>query len=60
MVRLAALLLLLPTVALADVTSATTVIDGNTLEIGGDRIHLFGSSPILSSSPNRKFGLGWF
>jgi endonuclease YncB( thermonuclease family) len=42
MLRLAAFLLLVPAVALADVTGAATVIDGNTIEIGGERIRLFG------------------
>jgi endonuclease YncB( thermonuclease family) len=58
-VKTLAMLRLLPAVALADATSATTVIDGDTLEIGGDRIRLFGTSPILSNSPNPKCGLGW-
>lgn len=42
MLRLALLLALFPTIALADVTGPARVIDGNTLEIVGQRVHLHG------------------
>ena len=42
MLRLAALLLLIPTVALADITGSARVIDGDTIEIAGQRIRLHG------------------
>lgn len=42
MLRLAFLLTLLPTVALADITGPARVIDGNTIEVAGQRIQLQG------------------
>ena len=42
MLRLAFLLALLPAVALADVTGPARVIDGDTIEIAGERIRLHG------------------
>ena len=41
-VVLAALLLLVPSVALADITGKPRVIDGDTIEIAGERIRLHG------------------
>ncbi len=42
MIRLALLLTLLPTLALADVTGRARVIDGDTLEVAGERVRLHG------------------
>ncbi len=42
MLRLALLLTLFPTLALADVTGPARVIDGDTIEITGERICLHG------------------
>lgn len=42
MLRLAALLVLIPTIALADITGSARVVDGDTLEIAGQRIRLHG------------------
>ncbi len=42
MLRLAFVLTLLPAVALADVTDRTRVIDGDTIEIAGERVRLHG------------------
>ena len=39
---LAALFVFLPALALADITGSTRVIDGDTLEIHGERIRLRG------------------
>ncbi len=42
MLRLALLLTLLPVLALADVSGPARVIDGDTIEIAGERIRLHG------------------
>ena len=42
MLRLALILTLLPTLALADISGPVRVIDGDTIEIGGERIRLHG------------------
>ncbi len=42
MLRLALLLTLLPTLALADVTGPARVIDGDTIEVASERIRLHG------------------
>ena len=42
MLRLALLLTLLPVVTLADVAGPTRVIDGDTIEVAGERIRLHG------------------
>jgi endonuclease YncB( thermonuclease family) len=42
MLRLVALLFLIPTVALADVAGRATVIDGDTIEVQGERVRLAG------------------
>jgi endonuclease YncB( thermonuclease family) len=42
MLRLAFVLTLLPTLALADVTGPARVVDGDTIEIAGERIRLHG------------------
>ena len=42
MLHLALLLTLLPTLALADVTGPARVIDGDTIEIAGERVRLHG------------------
>ncbi len=42
MLRLALLLVLLPSVALADITGPARVIDGDTIEVAGQRIRLHG------------------
>ena len=40
---LVVLLLLVPTAALADITGVARVIDGDTIEVQGQRIHIPGS-----------------
>ena len=42
MLRLAAVLVLLPTIALADITGSAKVIDGDTIEVASQRIRLHG------------------
>ena len=42
MLRLALILALLPTLVLADITGPARVIDGDTIEIGSERIRLHG------------------
>ena len=42
MLRLALILALLPTLALADITGPARVADGDTIEIGSERIRLHG------------------
>ena len=41
-VVLAAILLLAPSIAVADITGPARVIDGDTIEIAGERIRLHG------------------
>ncbi len=55
MLRLALLLLLtlLPTLALADVTGPSRAIDGDTVEVAGERVRLHGvAAP--ETSPSRR------
>ncbi len=54
MLRLALLLTLLPTLALADVTGPARVIDGDTIEIASERIRLHGVAAPEMDTPN-----GW-
>ncbi len=44
MLRLAFVLTLLPTLARTDVTGPARVIDGDMIEVAGQRIRLFGAS----------------
>ncbi len=51
MLRLALLLTLLPTLALADVTGPARVIDGDTIEVAGERLAApLPRSPVISLS----------
>ena len=57
MLRLAVLLIVLPAIALADITGRPVVVDGNSLKIGGERIRLHGIDAPESAqtcSRNRK------
>ncbi len=59
MLRLAVLLALLPTVALADVTGPARVTDGDTIEIAGERIRLHGIDAPESNQRCRRRGVPW-
>ena len=52
MLRLALLLTLLPTLALADVTGPARVIDGDTIEVAGERIRLHGVAAPEMDAPD--------
>ena len=56
MLRLALLLTLLPTLALADVTGQARVIDGDTIEVAGERIRLHGIDAPESGQRCRRLG----
>ncbi len=49
MLRLALLFTLLPALALADVTGPARVIDGDTIEVAGERLPLNPPRPSLAS-----------
>ena len=49
MLRLAFRLTLLPTIALADITGPVRVIDGDTIEVAGERLPLNSPRPSLAS-----------
>ncbi len=55
MIRLAVLLLLLPSAALADAVGAARVIDGETIEVAGQRFRLYG---IDAPEPEQSCELG--
>ncbi len=54
MLRLALLLTLLPTLAQADVTGPARVIDGDTIEVAGERVRLHGVAAPEMDTPD-----GW-
>ncbi len=54
MLRLALVLTLLPTLALADVTGPARVIDGDTIEVAGERVRLHGAA-----APEKDTSDGW-
>ncbi len=56
MLRLALLLTLLPALALADVTGPARVIDGDTIEVAGERIRLHGFDAPESRQTSRRDG----
>ena len=56
---LAALLTLLPALALADITGPATVIDGDSLEINGERIRLHGIDAPETRQSCRLDGKPW-
>ena len=59
-VVLAALLLLVPSVAVADVTGKPRIIDGDTIEIAGERIRLHGiDAPETKQTCTDKDGKEW-
>ena len=59
MLRLALLLTLLPALALADVTGPPRVIDGDTIEVAGERIRLHGIDAPESRQTCRRDGTTW-
>ena len=60
MLRLALLLALLPTLAVADVTGSARVIDGDTIVIGTERIRLHAIDAPESHQACRRHGVTWF
>ncbi len=56
MFRPAFLLTLLPTLALADVTGPARVIDGDTIEVAGERIRLHGIDAPKGKQRCRRLG----
>ena len=59
MLRLALLLTLPPAVALADITGPSRVIDGDTIEVAGERIRLHGIDAPESGQRCRRLGHAW-
>ena len=59
MFRLAAILALLPVLAPADTTGTASVIDGDTIEIHGQRIRLFGIDALESAQTYLRDGQLW-
>ena len=59
MLRLALLMTLLPTIAQADVTGPARVIDGDTIEVAGERIRLHGIDAPESGQRGRRQGTLW-
>ena len=59
MLRLALLLTLLTTLTLADVTGSARVIDGDTIEVAGERIRLHGIDAPESHQASRRRGVTW-
>ncbi len=53
------MLTLLPTLAVADVTGPARVIDGDTIEVAGERIRLHGIDAPESGQSCRRFGVAW-
>ena len=56
MLRLALLLTLLPAAALADVAGGASLIDGDTIEVGSERIRLHGIDAPESRQRCRRLG----
>ena len=59
MFRLAAILTLLPALAFAEITGTASVIDGDTIEIHGQRIQLFGIDAPESAQTCLRDGQPW-
>ncbi len=59
MLRLVLHLMLLPAVAVADVTGPACVIDGDTIEVAGELIRLHGIDAPESGQRCRRLGHAW-
>ena len=59
MLRLALLLTFLPTPALFDVTGPARVIDGDTIEVAGERIRLHGIDAPENRQSCEREGVAW-
>ncbi len=56
---LIAALTLIPTLALADITGPARVIDGDTIEVAGERVGLHGIDAPESGQRCRRRGVSW-
>lgn len=59
MLRLAALLCLIPGIALADITGPARVIDGDSLEVAGEHIRLHGIDAPEAAQTCKAGGITW-
>ncbi len=59
MLRLVLLFTLLPALALADVTGPARVVDGDTIEVAGERIRLHGIDAPESGQSCQRRGVAW-